>query len=223
MNMNNDTKNKITEWINSLSAETIADLDKILSVIIPISEIADSNPFKFSCLPFEEFNFSKQGFTDDRVRRLLAAISSEADYEEEINVESNKLCLSALAVELLIYARNLAEKKLKGKQVIEQSSVFKDDEVKLIVDGITVQLPPYKNEHWFCRVMSEHLPNEPVDWDQLYEEISGNYKRFFGKLDDVKNPKRMVYDTVEAINSRLKKMGLSKLYIWQENTVKRLR
>lgn len=220
---NEDTKNKIKEWVSGLSAETLNDLSKILSAIIPVSEVVGSNAFNFSCLPFEEFNFANHGFDNDRVSRILVAISSVANYNEEINVENNKLYLSVSAIELLIYVKSLAEKKLSGKQITEQPSVFKDDEAKLIVDGITVQLPPHKNEHWFCRAMDEHSPNEPVDWDQLYEEISGNYKGFFGKLEDTKNPKRMVYDTVEAINGRLKKIGLSKLYIWQENTVKRLR
>jgi len=110
----------------------------------------------------------------------------------------------------------------KFQEVAEQnlSSKFLDKEAKLLIGKQTILLPPQKNEHCFCRVMFHYPVNEPIDWSEVYEEITGG--DIFGEKDKTKTKWRMVYDTVEAINGRVKKYFDSPLFKWEEKTIRRL-
>ena len=95
---------------------------------------------------------------------------------------------------------------------------FLDDESALKLGDRKCALPPYRNEHYFCRIAFEHQINEPIDWsaiaekmDMLREDVKGTERN-----------KRSLYDTVRAINKRVKEvLGIDELFIWEGNTIKR--
>ena len=101
---------------------------------------------------------------------------------------------------------------------------FLDEEPALKLGDKKCALPPYKNEHFFCRATFEHQINEPIDWSIIYEKMTGYYEDHFGKSKDTRQNQRLVYDAIEAINKRAKELlDIEKLFVWQEKTIKRTR
>lgn len=96
---------------------------------------------------------------------------------------------------------------------------FDDNEAALVCGNKRCQLPPFKNEHYFCRAVFEYPVNEPVDWSLIFEKMTGHLK---GEEDLPKNGWRKVYDTMEAINKRTRDvLGLPNLFVWREKTITR--
>jgi len=117
------------------------------------------------------------------------------------------------------YKKHLQEQKTPTGRV-----KFLDEEAALKLGDKKCALPPYKNEHFFCRAAFEHQINEPIDWSIVYEKMTGYYEEHFGKSKDTRENWHRVYDTMEAINKRAKEtLGIEKLFIWQEKTIKRTR
>ena len=101
---------------------------------------------------------------------------------------------------------------------------FLDNESALKLGDKNCALPPYKNEHFFCRAAFEHQINEPIDWSIIYEKMTGYYEEHFGKSKDMRENWHRVYDSMEAINKRAKEtLNIEKLFVWQEKTIKRTR
>lgn len=96
---------------------------------------------------------------------------------------------------------------------------FDDNEAVLVCGNKRCQLPPFKNEHYFCRAVFEYPTNEPIDWSLIFERMTGHLK---GEEDLPKNGWRKVYDTMERINKRAGDvLGLPNLFVWREKTVTR--
>ena len=96
---------------------------------------------------------------------------------------------------------------------------FDDNEAVLACGSKRCQLPPFKNEHYFCRAAFEYPVNEPIDWSLIFERMTGHLK---GEEDLPKNGWRKVYDTMEAINKRAGDvLGVPNLFVWREKTVTR--
>lgn len=100
---------------------------------------------------------------------------------------------------------------------------YNDNGANLEIGDTVCQLPPYKNEHYFCRAIFSYDVNKPVDWSEIYEAITGYYEKYYGKPQKVKENWRIVYDAMEAVNKRVQKVIKTndKLFTWQEKTVKR--
>lgn len=99
---------------------------------------------------------------------------------------------------------------------------FLDEEAVLKLGAKKCALPPYKNEHFFCRAAFEHQINEPIDWSIIYEKMTGYYEEHFGKSKDTRENQRRVYDAMEAINKRAKELlDIEILFVWREKTIKR--
>lgn len=114
------------------------------------------------------------------------------------------------------------KKHLKEQEAPISKIEFLDDEALLKLGDKKCSLPPYKNEHFFCRAAFEYQINEPIDWSIIYEKITGYYQEHFGKSKDTRENWHRVYDTMEAINKRAKELlNIEKLFVWQEKTVKR--
>jgi hypothetical protein len=115
------------------------------------------------------------------------------------------------------YKRHLREQKTQSDKV-----EFLDEESALKLGEKKCPLPPYKNEHFFCRAAFEQQINEPIDWSIIYEKMTGYYGEHFGKSKDTRENWHRVYDTMEAINKRVKELlNIEKLFVWQEKTIKR--
>ncbi len=110
--------------------------------------------------------------------------------------------------------------QIKQASVIDANKIveFLDDEPALKLGDRKCALPPYKNEHFFCRTAFEYKLNEPIDWSLVYEKMAGEEPK-----NQEKN-KRTVYDTLIAINKRVKEvLGIEQLFKWEGKTIKRTR
>ena len=101
---------------------------------------------------------------------------------------------------------------------------FDDDEAQLKVGDKLCQLPPFKNEHFFCRAIFEYPKNEPVDWSVIYGKMTGNDQNKQSDGNTTTSEKRSVYDTMNALNKRVMEVANTddKLFIWSQRTVTRL-
>lgn len=110
----------------------------------------------------------------------------------------------------------------KLQPVIERRTEFLDDKGIIRYGNKKCQLPPYKNEYFFCQAMYEFPINEPVDWSIIYEKITGYRTDIFGKPKNTRENWRIVYDTMNRVNKRVREvLGIEKLFIWQEKTIRR--
>ncbi len=107
---------------------------------------------------------------------------------------------------------------LKDKEI-----QYDDKEARILIGGTICQLPPYKNEHYLCGVMFKKKANQPIDWSVVYEKMSGDYEKHYGKASNKREHWRTVYDTMIRVNNRIKKElhTTDDLFSWQELTIKR--
>lgn len=103
-----------------------------------------------------------------------------------------------------------AENSLKNVKVS-----FDNNKAQLILGEVVSQLPPYRNEHLFCKAMFEYPAQEPVDWSDVYEKMFGQ------EFEDAVKNKRTVYDAMENLNSRVQEMFATKdkLFSSSNNTI----
>lgn len=123
--------------------------------------------------------------------------------------------------ECIFKAKHKALFSDKDKKISDSAKVeFLDNEPALKCADKKCPLPPFKNEHFLCRVMFEYPINEAVDWSIVAEEMDKLAMSTTGK----EKIKRSLYDTVRAINERVKEIfGIDKLFDWTKKTIKRIR
>jgi len=118
-----------------------------------------------------------------------------------------------------------SENSKKGKLIELKSQIieFDDDKAIIKIGKLNVALPPYKNEHYFCRSAFEYPAKEPIDWSIIYEKMTGYYEAYYGKSLEIRENWRLVYDTMRAVNERIKEVinTNDNLFTWQEKTLKR--
>ncbi len=99
-----------------------------------------------------------------------------------------------------------------------EPAIFDDDRAIISLGTKECQLPPYKNEHLLCQAMFKYKVGENVDASTVFEIMKGEDSTF-----DTKE-KRMIKDTVNAINERVDKvLGLQAIFKREQQTLKRLR
>lgn len=151
----------------------------------------------------------------------------------------NYIFLQVDSLDGLKKAKNLLDEKLKirglekkvalpkqknKKNDLKSTEVkYDDDKATLEIGNKKCQIPPYKNEHYFYRAIDEHGANEPVDWSIIYEKMTGYYEIYYGKPQKTRENWRLVYDTMRALNKRIKRTINTddNFFTWQEKTVKR--
>jgi hypothetical protein len=190
-----------------------SDNDRIKVHIAEISSLPQNS---MGCREFEDFiaKLNTKGIAVQIVRQTGAYYETEKiDQETEDALLSEKRSLlgvespSNSASELL---------SLTGQQI-----TFKDAEAQIVVGSVTCQLPPFKNEHYFCRVMFSQPVGKPIDWSDVYEKLSGikGTPETLGNKTD----KRTVQDTMYAVNNRIKDTFHTddSLFTWEQLTIKR--
>lgn len=146
------------------------------------------------------------------------------------NIQPNGFHLEILPKFKEIYEefKNKTKKIQIPKETVQKVSLksqkirFDDDQAMLQIGKQNVSMPPYKNEHYFCRAMFEYLVKEPIDWSIIYPKIT--HKELEYKDDHkTKQEKRMVQDTLYRINNRIKKIINTNdaLFHWQGKTIQR--
>lgn len=121
------------------------------------------------------------------------------------------------------FEKLLTELQKSKIKLSKQKIKFDDENATIEISNQKCALPPYKNEHYFCRAVFEHKANEPVDWSIIYEKITGYYQAYYGKPPASRRHWRLVYDTMRSLNERIKETVNTDedLFVWQEKTVKR--
>ncbi len=110
------------------------------------------------------------------------------------------------------------------KSLIGANINFQDDVGWLTIDQTTIHLPPFLKEHQFCKAAFKHPAHVPVDWSTIFESMTGDFPEDVDDSFAITGSKRMVYDTMNLLNKRVKKETRSsdKLFAWRENTIARM-
>ena len=108
------------------------------------------------------------------------------------------------------------KESLKGKTIS-----FDAEKAKLCIGDMECQLPPYKNEHYLCKIMFQHPVDEPVEWQDIYDAMARSIEKYSEKVKDTKENRRPVYDAMLAVNGRVKELLNTDddFLRWQEKTV----
>ena len=99
---------------------------------------------------------------------------------------------------------------------------FDDDSATLKIGKQNVALPPYKNEHYFCQVVFEHKPKEPISWDIIFDKMTGHSAISGGVKPEPKRENwQKVNDTMKRLNNRIKEVARinEDLFTWSEKMV----
>jgi len=178
-------------------------------------------------VPFERFTQIIPGLESKYKIRDLEDILDVARDRKEIghfafdilyeSLRDTKLFLD----ECIFKATHKALFSDKDKTIPDSAKVeFLDNEPALKCADKKCPLPPFKNEHFLCRVMFEYPINETIDWSIIAEEMDKLAISTTGK----EKTKRSLYDTVRAINERVREIfEIDKLFDWTEKTIKRIR
>jgi len=114
------------------------------------------------------------------------------------------------------------EQEEKRRVKLSDFDISFDDETAILHVGsyIKAQFPSHKNEHLLLRHMFSCRKGEGIDWEQVYEAVSGVPQNKTNK-DDIEKLKKKVRDTVNAINKRVSEVcGTdSKLITMQGNAL----
>lgn len=147
---------------------------------------------------------------------MFAPNKTQSTYPKQANFTS----VQNSTYDIPVFFLNINRKKFQDVAEQNLNSKFLDKKSILQIGKQIISLPPQKNEHCFCRVMFGHPINEPVDWSEIYEEMTGD--SVFKEKEKSKIKWRMVYDTADAVNNRVKKYFDSPLFRWEEKTIRRL-
>lgn len=104
---------------------------------------------------------------------------------------------------LLKHEKDTPKQKIK---LSDYEITFDNETAQLKVGNfLTANFPPHKNEHYLLRKVFSFRKNEAVDWQDIYEEISGTESKTIDK-DEVERQKKSIKDTVRAVNNRVKEV-----------------
>lgn len=155
-------------------------------------------------------------------------VSETKKKNESLKIKSQKQALLTHSSTIKVEIAEMPELKIKGMSEEPNKNIkkirlakvrvdFNDDEVKIIAGKAECPLPPFKNEHFFCRSMFKHLPKEFIDWSIIYNEMEN-----IEPTDKIKN-KRAIQDTMYAVNNRIKDVFPTDddLFTWKEKSVAR--
>lgn len=132
--VNDETQRELREWINELSVKSAKNLEIALSVLIPVSEVAVSNPFNLCSLPISSLGFSERGVSEEVARGLLEAIMWKTDRKEMSIEEDDQIALTSTGIKIL---------KFIEQKVIERLDVGTKDEGgddHAVVSGTPVEI-----------------------------------------------------------------------------------
>jgi hypothetical protein len=113
----------------------------------------------------------------------------------------------------------------KSKPVkLSDFEISYDDEIQTlkIGDYKTVQFPAYTNQHYVVRVLFSRAKGEAVDWQNIYEPMSGKKSDTLNKKE-IEAQKRSVKDAVRAVNKRVQEVANTQceLIKWGQKTAQR--
>ncbi len=155
----------------------------------------------------KEYKLPKE--TENFIKSVDFAISKHA---EKVKKGTNEFCK-----EVKKLSKDNSKKGTKNQKV-----EFLEDKSSLVMNDKECQLPPFKNEYFFCVAAYQYPVGEVIDWSKIYETMTGYYAIHFGKPIEKRENWRSVYDTVIRLNERVENvLGIKNLFVWREKTIKR--
>lgn len=97
-----------------LSPTTQKKLEAVLSAVIPVGEVRGANPVGICTVPLEKFEFATTGISSEDAVELLEALKWNGG-ADEFEIEHNKICLTAEAIETLKFVQEIISEKQKKK------------------------------------------------------------------------------------------------------------
>lgn len=120
---------------------------------------------------------------------------------------------------------NQEETEKKPKTKLSNYVISFDNETaKLSIgDFESVSFPSHTNQHYVLRKLFSHRKGEAIDWQEIYEDMTGT-KSTTLKGEEIEKQKKSVKDAVRAINTRVKEVCNtdSELLLWETKCIKRL-
>ncbi len=115
----------------------------------------------------------------------------------------------------------IKRRSLKKNSLRAASIELDDNNSSIKIDRKAIPLPPYKNEHFFCRAIFQHPVNEFVDWSIIFESMDKALNSV--TKNDSEKDKRMIQDTMYAVNKRIREVFNTDddLFTWKEKAIKR--
>jgi len=180
----------------------------------------------------DESDFLALGLTTRDIERALTILEDKnvivrrkIMYAPSVTQSTYPTKASFSSLETIIYSVPvflLEVNEAKLDEILNEisSAHFDDKKGQLTLGETSIALPPQKNEHCLCRAMFTHPVEAPVDWSQIYEEMTG-----IDVLDttaDVEKLWHTVYDSMKSVNNRVHEVGGKTLFSWQAKTIQRL-
>jgi hypothetical protein len=197
-------------------------LKKEYGIIIDFREVSKDKQNCYEIALPKDFD-KKYKKIQGNLRKILSKIREREGKKKEEGKEFPIQKIEITKIPPLEF-RDSKEKRLPLKIRLKSMPIrYDDNEPAIIIGNQRVPLPPFKNEHYFCRAMFEHLPNESIDWSLIYEKMTGYYEAYYGKPLKTRANWRLVYDTMRSVNQRIKEIANTNdnLFTWQEKSVKR--
>lgn len=184
-----------------IKSQLIAVLDEIISTIKSKKEpIIKMNQVPLGMTFFEVMEIIKS-FSQSHPTALMTEPISDVIMHDIKIIHAN--------LDLLLLHKSNAVKSIKenSKTINLNTSTlhseFDSEKSILKIDGHEIEIPPFKNEFYLCKVMFEKEIGQPVSWDEIYEEMTSDPALGTDKIDRQKL-KRKLYDTREALHTRIR-------------------
>lgn len=230
----------LNETIDKYDNEIVKDLKRILDVIERRLSISSSPYYPFQSFPPDITRYRIENVLFPILEGLNAILCNgivggkvseqEADIRiidknkfNEVKKNVDEKYKDMVGNNKVNKESSAAKEAINDIRLDSQKVIFNNHKAIIEIGNIIIQIPPNKNEHYFCRAMFVYKANKPIDWSVIYEKITGYYKEFFGKPQRTRQNWRIVYDAMDALNHRIRKAINTEdnLFTWQEKTVKR--
>ncbi len=196
---------------NGFSANALDEFAKAICPRLAREGILKENPFVADSIlngrfvNEAKFNRLSHGLEEALVAIRVASPSSSKSpvWKEAEKIKNEMESLERIFTfvvngERLKAAYNKVGRNPKNK-LAEKTVVFDDENARILIGEIPIQLPPFQNEHCLCRVIFKHKIHKPVDWSLAYKEMTGDAAEVADKAK-----RRPVQDAMYAVNNRVK-------------------
>lgn len=185
---------------------------------------------------FSLSEISGYGYTKERFLAGLLSlerdgfVSNVIDHNLEVWAPRDAYTLNLIAIDFkvskdfnVLYKKHYKNHGENEKEVVilKKGVKFDDNKATISIGNTKCQLPPHKNEHFFCRAMFQCPVNEFVDWSIIYENMDKINE--FNNKEGANKEKRSVQDTMYALNNRVKEVfnTNNNLFTWKNKSIKR--
>lgn len=183
------------QWAKDLTPETKTQLEAVLSVILPVSEVRCSNPFDVAIIAMSDFDFASIGIEHRVAVSLLNAVKWKVVHEY-MDVDEDKLHISSEAIVRLNKLHELLRSEAPTRTDLQRGVV--------VLNGKPIKISNGRETN--ALLLLKTLSEEPArDWwnDEIYEKWEGEHWHEAMK----RSPKR-VYTAARELNDKFAREGV---------------